>query len=149
MSDYGETIIHDANGNLIEIENGRLKVEAPEPTAPPATTPVSEKYIGEHNGTFYVEFEIPSGKKLTVQRLYGGASVSREGSIVELKDRGLDDNQWETIGIPLFINGNSDFIDVNETIEASAGVSRWIEMLIINDKNRYSAGRFVGYLEDI
>lgn len=149
------------NYSIVEIDGvqtttaGELKVATPEPVAPPNTIAVYRQYIGEHNGTEYNEYEIPNGKKLTIQKLYAGAQEKGDGSYARIVDRGLDNNQWDDIVIPLFVSGSTSSIDVNVTLEASGdpggtgNESRWIEMLMINDRRCYCGCKWVGYLEDI
>jgi len=126
-------------------ENGRILVSNT-PPLPPHTTPVNILYYGQHNGTEWNAYEIPVGKLLTIQRLIGGSGGLCK---IEIRDRGLDDNQWELVSAPLFISGATINTELDIEISASPTGSRWIEMLIINKRNQYSTGQLIGYLKDL
>ena len=129
-------------------DSGNLKVVA-KPDAPPGTTPVSIFYYDKHNNTSWTEYEIPQGKKLVIQTFTVGAGRSNMGTIAEIRDRGLDDNQWDLVCLPLFVNGSTQQIVVNKELPASSSGTRWIEMLVINVQKRYAGGEIIGYLEDL
>lgn len=148
--------------NIVEVDNlpfnaagDSIKVSTPPPEPPPNTIPVDIIYVGTHNNIEYTEYAIPNGKRLIIQRLYCGSEKTSNGTYAEIYDRGLDDTEWNLIGIPLFVFGNNDTIDINISIEASGNPGgsgdedRYIELLVTNERRAYSAGRIVGYLEDI
>ena len=128
--------------------DGRISVDTA-PAVPADKTPVSIQYVGKHNNDFVVQYDIPIGKRMVIQGLRGGAGRSTNGSYIEIRDKGISGTENDVIGVPLFVNGSTNALTLNKSLEASPTQTRIIELIISNDQNEYSAGEIIGYLEDL
>jgi hypothetical protein len=78
-------IIRDVNGNYAELTaTGRVKVSQEPPTAPPDTTAVINREYGLVSTSDDIDYLIPSGETLTLQRFSAGGQQAQSGNVVEL-----------------------------------------------------------------
>jgi len=76
-----------ADGNLGEIsvsDDGKMQVATPPAEAPANTTPVSQIAQSDMTGTVDLNYVIPSGVTLRLQRFIGGAEGNGTASKVEI-----------------------------------------------------------------
>jgi hypothetical protein len=120
---YADVIIRDDENNRVAVtEDGRLKVSQ-EVSAPPDTTPVKEGFdeetTGKQGGTDNINWIIPSGETLVLQKFEAGAYIPKDGDYqVQAKFRLVyqpngSSTGEETLAI-IYFNGQSDgFRDLN------------------------------------
>lgn len=108
-------IIQDADGNQADVtENGRLKVSQEPPEAPVGTTSVSQSEYGNVAVEDDLEYLIPNGETLTLQRFSAGAQQANSGNVVELWYDPNGNGVGMTIIDTIFCNGASDQHDLNQ-----------------------------------
>jgi len=108
-------IIKDTEGHLADVtENGRLKVSQEPPVPPVGTTGIVITEYGNVAVEDDVEYLIPNGETLTLQRFSGGGEQTNGGNVIELWYDPNGNGVGMQIIDAIFCDGSSDQHDLNE-----------------------------------
>ncbi len=123
----------------------RLLVSQEPPSAPPETTPVIITEYGQVSGLDDIEWVIPDGETVTIQRLSAGAEPAG-GSNVELwYDPDGTKTNMQIIDV-IFTDGQSDQHDLNDTFTGDGVAQIVMRRTGIGSSNaRLIFGRWEGY----
>lgn len=109
-------IIQDDEGNKADVTaTGRLKVSQEPPEPPTGTTAVTQSEYGNVSTIDDLEYLIPNGETIYLQRFVAGAEQTNGGSVVELWYDPNGNGTNMTIIDTIFCNGTSDQHDLNES----------------------------------
>lgn len=127
--------------------SGQLPVIVMPPEPPPGTEPVDRaQRVGEgevsKNTPQEVSFSIPTGKKLTVISLVGGAESSIAGCRVDLLHQ---DGTEQRITAPLFLNGTTNQVFLSRVLTAGTVVLRRTN---VSGSPVFIYAEWDGFLED-
>jgi len=112
-----EIIIQDVEGHVADVTpNGRLKVSQEPPEPPEGTTGVIITEYGTVAGEDDIEYLIPMGETLILQRFSGGGAQTQGGNVIELwYDPDGDAGENMEIIDTIFCDGSSDQHDLNDS----------------------------------
>jgi len=108
-------IIQDADGDKADVTpNGRLKVSQEPPAPPVGTTGIVQTEYGDVDTYDDIEYTIPDGETLVLQRFSGGGEQTNGGNVIELwYDPNGNGINMEIIDA-IFCDGSSDQHDLND-----------------------------------
>lgn len=112
-----------SSSNLVKIDSsGNLYTVSPAPEAPAGKTSVSDTQQSSVSGTTDHFYIIPTGEYLTIQRLKAGSEMDTvAGSKIEMYYAPNGNTTGMTLLEALYVNGSSDFYDLNYITSAGDG----------------------------
>jgi len=117
--------------SILTDNTGRIIVVTPPPQTPPDRTSINDIHYAASSGTTDRYVTIPTGKQIYIQRFKAGAEGTVTASVCELYYAPNGNTTGIEIIEPIFVNGNSNFIDT-DYLSPSGNGTRAILMRIRN-----------------
>lgn len=115
------------------------------PSSPPGSTDVNESAKSTISAPANLDFVIPNGKTLTIQRFFGGSNFPDKTAIVILQEE-VSTGVF-TDRSTLYMTGNSNQADINLDFVGDGA----LRMRIVRDPQGNTVevfGQFIGFLQD-